>query len=139
VSIFDKQGQFVRDIGVRGSGGSAPGQLHGPFGVALDGDGNVYVSNYGSNTASVFNERGTFIRSIGQGHLINPFGVAVCPSGLVYVASWGSDQVVVFDKTGTHVRLIPANGPVHVCMDDKGQVCVIEQCQKRVLVIRAHC
>ena len=138
VSIFDKQGQFVRDIGLRGSGGSAPGQLHYPQGLALDGDGNVYIFEYGSHTVSVFDKHGTFIRSIGQGHLSRPFGVAVCPSGRVYVASNDNNQVVVFDKTGTHVRSIPANKPAYVCVDDKGQVCVTEQTQKRVLVIRAH-
>jgi DNA-binding beta-propeller fold protein YncE len=126
----------VRDV--RGSGGSAPGQLHNPYGMALDGDGNVYVCNHSSHTVSVFDKHGTFIRSIGQGHLSNPCGVAVCPSGRVYVASYGNNQVVVFDKTGTHVRSIPAICPVYVCVDDKGQVCVTEYSQKRVLVIRAN-
>jgi DNA-binding beta-propeller fold protein YncE len=108
--------------------------------MMVDGDGDVYVSNNSSHTVSVFDKHGTFIRSIGQGHLSYPFGVAVCPSGRVYVASanWGSGQVIVFDKTGTHVRSIPVRDPMYVCVDDKGQVCVTGSSQKRVLVIRAN-
>jgi uncharacterized protein YjbI with pentapeptide repeats len=136
VSIFTKEGQFVRDLGVRGSEETAPGQLYKPTGVAVDGDGSVFVSNNIANTVSVFDQHGTFVRSIGQGHLSLPYGVAVCPSGLVYVASYGSTQVVVLDKTGTYIKSIPSSGPVHVCVDDLGQVCVAEYNQERILIVR---
>jgi DNA-binding beta-propeller fold protein YncE len=136
VSIFDKQGQFVRDIGVRGSGGKAPGQLCQPAGVALDGDNRVYISNFGSQTVSVFNKHGRFIRCIGRGLLKDPIGVAVCPSGRVHVASLGSNQVIVLDRKGTHVRSIPASRPIYVLVDDEGHVCVTEQKQQRVVVLR---
>ncbi len=127
----------MRDIGVRGSSWAAPGQLHNPIGVALDGDGSVYVAH----TVSVFNQHGTFVRSIGQGHLHLPAGVAVCPSGRVYVTSYSSSQdisrkVFVFDKTGSYIKSILSRYPHYLAVDGKGQVCVTEGSQKRILIVR---
>jgi len=44
-----------------GSKGSAPGEFNQPIGVALDDEGNVYVSDAGNNRIQKFTADGAFI------------------------------------------------------------------------------
>ena len=136
VSIFNKQGQFVRNLGTLGSSGSAPGQLSYPLAVALDDDGNVYACNQEPVSVSVFDKHGTFIHSIGQGHLPRVLSVAVSPAGRVYAACTDAQKIIVFDKKGTLIKSIPALNPIYVCVDGKGQICVSQSNSNTILICR---
>ena len=78
-----------------------------PWGIALDGEGNVFVSDWGNNRVQKFTADGEFIMEFGEagdgnGQFRRPSGVSVDRGGDIYVADWGNDRVQVFDPKGVY-------------------------------------
>jgi len=79
---------------VSGTGGYVNGGLDDPFGLAIDGLGNVWVANFASNnfngSISEFSASGVPISGangyIGSG-VNQPYSLAIDPSGNVWVAT----------------------------------------------------
>ena len=87
---------FVRKWG---SQGTSDGQFNGPWGVAVDSSGNVYVAS--GNRIQKFNSNGAFITKWGSngtdnGQFNQTKGVAVDSFGNVYVADLANDRIQVF-------------------------------------------
>jgi len=76
--------------------------LNVPFGIALDGAGNIYVANNGANNIIVFaagaSGDATPTATIAGGNtgLTGPFGIALDGAGNLYVTNHGSDSVTVY-------------------------------------------
>ena len=51
VSMFTSEGQFLRSFGTKGDG---PGQFYYPYGIAVDRDGLVYVSDCFNDRIQIF-------------------------------------------------------------------------------------
>ncbi len=73
------------------------GGFSGPIGVAVDGSGNVYVSDSGNNTVKEMTTNcasgsTACITTLGSGFSL-PTGVAVDGSGNIYIADSGSNKV----------------------------------------------
>ena len=117
-----------------GKAGSGKGQLgepqNGPWGIACDSTGKVYVADGGNHRIQVFTAKGTFLEMIGRGRLDNPNCVAVSNSGSVYVTScngsvsvftphrqhfWGGSSKYLYVPLGVAVD---NNGVVYVCYFD---------------------
>ena len=94
--------------GYAGDGGPATSAKIQPWGVAVDGAGNIYIADYWNNCVrKVAGGIITTIAGIGGGlgdytgdggaatsaELRFPMGVAVDASGNVYIADWGNDVV----------------------------------------------
>ncbi len=101
-------------IDFTGDGGG--NMLNTPFGVAVDGSGNVYVTGFFSHNAFRIDPNGTIteiIDSTGDGGgnpLDRPFGVAVDGLGNVYVTGLGSDNAFKIDANGTITEIIDSTG-----------------------------
>jgi DNA-binding beta-propeller fold protein YncE len=90
--------------------GDGPGQLNSPRGIAVDGQGRLYVTDLGNSRISVFNPDGTPAFSFGKkgeeppkskaGEFNEPSGVAVAPDGTVYVADAWNGRIQAFDPKG---------------------------------------
>jgi sugar lactone lactonase YvrE len=112
-----------------GLGGGGAGQLHGAYGIALDGSGEVFVTEYNNNRIVEFSSAGAFIKAWGwgvtdgAGHLetctttcragsqgggageLNlPDKVAVDGSGDVLVTDYYNDRVDEFSSAGAFVK-----------------------------------
>ena len=81
---------------IDGTGDGAGNTLSGPYGIAVDGNGNVYVTGYDNafriTPGGVITE---IIDSTGDGAgntLDVPYGIAVDVNGNVYVAGFGSSN-----------------------------------------------
>jgi sugar lactone lactonase YvrE len=97
----------VRKIGTTGHKHelTSPGDFSKPTGVAVDGEGNLYVADTYNNRIEVFDADGQFISMFGKagdgpGYFARPKGVAIDGDGHIWVADGQQDRVQVFDKTG---------------------------------------
>lgn len=73
-----------------------------PVAVAADGNGNIYVSDYGNGSILKFTNTGTWVKTYGSfgsgpGQFKGPIGVAVNSAGTTcYVADTSNNRVVAF-------------------------------------------
>ncbi|MBL8164351.1 MAG: TIGR03663 family protein [Anaerolineae bacterium] len=116
VRVYNAAGEFLRDIGM---GGSGMGQLDEPAGLAIGADGRLYVADTWNRRVSVFTLDGNpamnFVAADGQ--TVNSFRVrgwfddlgnrpylAVdSVRSLVYVTDPDAGRVLVYDTTGNCV------------------------------------
>jgi hypothetical protein len=90
------------------AGGAANANLFGPYGVAVDGSGNVYIADQGNQVVRKVSTAGTITTIAGTGgqagffgdgglgtkaKLFNPRGVAVDGSGNLYIADYNNCRV----------------------------------------------
>lgn len=106
IRVYTSTGQFVRDIG---SGGSGPGQLDEPTGLAMHPDGRLFVADTWNRRVSVFNTNdGTFMYSFNVRGWYEELGnrpyLAIDPGrGMVYVTDPDAGRVLVYDSMGNCV------------------------------------
>jgi sugar lactone lactonase YvrE len=102
--------------------GPAPGgTFNEPWGVAVAGDGTVYVADTWNHRVQRFSPTGRFLGMWGtfgqaesQTELWGPRAVAVDDADRVYVADTGNKRIVVFDEQGNPLGQIgePGGGPL---------------------------
>jgi hypothetical protein len=112
ISVFDRQGRYVRGIGGPGGG---QGQLKHPRGICFTADGDLVVADSENHRVKVFREDGTFVRAIGsvgsgEGQLKHPRDVCGRPDGSIAVLDNSNCRVQVFDMEGGFVRSIGSLG-----------------------------
>ena len=109
------------NLGYSGDGGKATrAELNGPFGVAVDTSGNLFIADGGNNVIRKVGTNGIITTVAGGGYsgdggaatnaeLHNPTGVAVDASGNLFVAGWGDS---VIRKVGTNgiITTVVGNG-----------------------------
>lgn len=92
---FDRNGNFMKSWGKRGSG---PGEFTLPHALAVDREGRVYVADRESQRIQIFDADGTYLkewRGIGF-----PYGLFLTPDQHVWVADGGYDRVIELDSAG---------------------------------------
>ncbi|WP_164913772.1 PKD domain-containing protein, partial [Methanoculleus taiwanensis] len=116
IQKFDRNGTVITTFGERGSP-TAPGEIpvdeadgkfFMPEGVAIDGDGFIYVADTGNHRIQKFDTNGTFIRKWGSygtsdGAFDNPESIAADADGFIYVADTGNNRIQKFDRNGTFI------------------------------------
>ena len=98
-------------MGKWGRQGSGDGELDMPWGICLDGNGDVYVADWKNNRVQKFSSEGEPLVQFhgsnnGVGDLKHPSGVAVDSDGDVYVTDWGNHRVQVYDSDGTFIATL---------------------------------
>ena len=102
VSIFDKEGNFLRLWGKEGDG---EGEFESPWGITIDQHGDVYVADHNNHRVQKLSPDGQLMATFGsygdgEGQLNRPTDVAVDPDGDVYICDWANDRVQVFGPDG---------------------------------------
>ena len=135
---------------VFGSAGAGNGQFNRPFGLTLDHEGNVVVSDFGSHRIQVLRySDGQHLRTIGQqgagnGQFSYPYGVALDGAGHLVVVDYSNHRVQVLNYgDGSHVRTIGSEGsgngqfmlPSGVVIDGDGRMIVADTGNNRVQVL----
>jgi DNA-binding beta-propeller fold protein YncE len=149
VLVYDADTEkLLRRIGTGGKNHflTTPGDFGAPQGVAVDADGNVYVTDTLNNRVEIFDADGAFISTFGKagdgpGYFARPKGIAVDSDGHIWVADEMQDRLQVFDREG---KLLTYIGQGHgelpgqfkalvgVAVDKKNRVFTAEQYPGRV-------
>ncbi|MFO1281109.1 MAG: 6-bladed beta-propeller [Burkholderiales bacterium] len=135
-------------------GTDPPGELRQPFGIDVDGAGNVYVVDGSLRQVLVYDAAGRYLRRFSEaGELRRPGGIAVDPAGSrVYVVDAGGvdtdrHRVVVFDaRSGARLFEFGTRGaapgefnlPRDVAISPAGELFVVDGGNFRVGVYDAQ-
>mmetsp|Transcript_29964 Transcript_29964/g.95867 ORF Transcript_29964/g.95867 Transcript_29964/m.95867 type:complete len:330 (+) Transcript_29964:54-1043(+) len=139
ISVFDKTSlAFLRHIGCGdedgsegGEGGSGPGQLDQPCGVACAGE-EVFVCDTWNHRISVFDRSsGSFLRSLGRrggepGEFNYPCGIEIA-HGRIYVTERTGKRLQALSLEGEPLQVLPApcDGWLYgICLDAHDQLWV---------------
>jgi DNA-binding beta-propeller fold protein YncE len=153
VMVFDADPpyKFIRSIGARSGKHdlTKPGDFSYPTNVAVDADGNVFVTDTFNNRVQVFDADGNFIRTFGKagdapGYFTRPKGIAIDADGHVWVADAMQDRVQVFTPEGQLLIYIGGNGLLPgqfsslagLTIDKNNRVVTSEQYPGRVQIFR---
>jgi DNA-binding beta-propeller fold protein YncE len=97
----------LRRIGTGGKNHflTTPGDFGAPQGIAVDQDGNVYVTDTMNNRVEIFDADGNFLSTFGKagdgpGYFARPKGIAVDSDGHIWVADQMQDRLQVFNRDG---------------------------------------
>ena len=98
VQVFSKEGKFLDKFGTEGS---AEGQLNHPWGITMDGKGDVYVADWRNDRIQKFGPDGGFKASFGSSgnevaQFNRPTDVEVDQDGDIYVVDWLNHRVQIF-------------------------------------------
>jgi len=143
--------KFIRAIGTKSGKHdlNGKGDFSYPTNVAVDGDGNIYVTDTFNDRVQVFDAEGNFIRTWGKagdgpGYFARPKGIAVDSDGHVWVADAVQDRVQVFTPEGGLLIWMGGNGLLpgqfsSLCgltIDKSNRVFTSEQYPGRVQIFR---
>jgi hypothetical protein len=117
--------------------------LSSPSGVAVDGNGDVWVTDSGANRVVEYSASGRKLREFGRsgssaGVLNDPTAIAVDASGNVYVADTGDNRAEEFTGLGKFVRAyytansVGFENPQGIAVDGKGDVYISDTENNRV-------
>lgn len=105
VRIFDKTtGQALGAVPIKGEK-SLKARLQAPVNLAVDKQGNLYVSDMGLFQVLEYDTQGRYLRSFGSqgdspGQFARPKGIALDDDGRLYVVDAAAQVVQIFDQKG---------------------------------------
>lgn len=67
IAILGPQRVYPKQLLAFGTKGRAPGMFYHPSCISLDGQGNIYVADWGDGRINVFDPTGKFLRLINVG------------------------------------------------------------------------
>ena len=114
-----------------GTEGDGIMQLKKPAGIAVDGDGKIYVADFHNDRIQIFNFDGSFDSFINLDGRVHGIEIA---DDKIYVVKWfgGNEQLTEFDelphieilhKDGTKISSIPGpKRPVDIAIDNFGKI-----------------
>jgi DNA-binding beta-propeller fold protein YncE len=140
IIVVDPTGRAIRRWGEQGSGKGQflferrppTGEAELLGGIAVAGDGSVYVADLANDRVQQFTPEGVFVRAWGgygaeDGQFLEPLTVAVGPDGSVYVVDDVRDDIQRFTPEGMWVQTIGRHGSADGEMDNTGGIAVDPQ------------
>jgi streptogramin lyase len=129
-----------------GEAGTEAGKLKGPFGMAVDSKGDLWVADEANNRIEEFGPEGKYISTFGKpgseaGQLKEPKGIVVEQStGDIWVAEAGNSRVQKFNSEGKSLLIVGKAGsetgdlkePTAVALDSKGDIWVADTGNNRI-------
>ncbi|MGE0451513.1 MAG: peptidyl-alpha-hydroxyglycine alpha-amidating lyase family protein [Vicinamibacterales bacterium] len=95
VAKFDKNGKFLLDWGVRGTGN---GQFQTPHSITIDKNRRVYVADRANNRVQVFDENGKYLDQFPN--ITQPYHVRISDDQFLWVFSGPLDKFLKYDLNG---------------------------------------
>jgi tripartite motif-containing protein 71 len=142
IQLFDPNGRVVRTWDVAKIG---EGKIKYPSRIAMDGSGNMYITDQSKYCVHKLDAQGKYIKSwgdkgTGDGQFDTPEGIAVDGSGHVYVCDRQNCRIQKFDSDGKFLTKWGKAGsgdgefhfPAAVAVDNEGNVFVDDSDNHRV-------
>ncbi len=142
---------LIRKLGKPGTEhtSTVPGEFAKPAGVAVNQDGNVFITDTWNNRIQVFDADGRFIRAFGEagdgpGYFARPKGISVDSDGHLWIADAVQNRVQVFTPEGRLLIYLGENGLLpgqfqslaNVMVDKNNRVLTTELYPGRLQVFR---
>jgi DNA-binding beta-propeller fold protein YncE len=144
VTILDKQGQIIKQIGGRGN---SPGKFNFPTSIWIDNAGRAYVIDALNFRIQVFSDQGDLISVFGEigdatGYFARPRGIATDSHGNIYVSDALFNAVQIFDISGNFLYTFGRQGrekgefwmPSGIFIDPDDNIYVADSYNSRVQV-----
>ncbi|MDI9939165.1 serine/threonine-protein kinase PknD [Rhodococcus sp. IEGM 1351] len=112
--------------------------LSDPFGVAVDADGHVYVSDYQRDQVLRYDADTHTTTTLPFTGLSRPMGIAINAEGTLYVADSANNRVVALESGSDQQRELPftdLNVPIAVAVHGYGDLYVADALNNRVVVL----
>jgi prepilin-type N-terminal cleavage/methylation domain-containing protein len=158
VQKFSPGGRFLMGIGAGyngvsgsiGSYGSGNGQFILPYGVSVDGSGNIWVADTGNFRIQEFNSSGTYLNQFGTqgysaGQFHHPNYMTFDISGNLWVMDGDTSRAQEYSSSGSYISEFggvtgPANGqfqyaPLGAAIDAKGNFWLTDYGNNRIEVL----
>jgi sugar lactone lactonase YvrE len=103
--------------------------LNVPVGVAVDGAGNVYVTDQNDNAVKEWSAATQQVTTLVSSGLSSPQGTAVDASGNVYIADFANNEIKEWNASTHQVTTLVSsglNGPYGVAVDAYGDVYIAD-------------
>ncbi len=143
VQKFNSNGEYLSQFGSNGTG---DGQFKGPWGIAVDSGGNLWVSD-STDRVQKFSPEGEYLGQFGEagsgdGQFDEPLGIAIDASGGIWVADSGNNRVqkwvmlsaaefaFAFGEAGSEDGQFEF--PTDVALDSSGNAWVIDTEHSRI-------
>ncbi len=115
VKVFGMDGKLLGHIG-KGQGNDVGMFMFATY-IALDSQGNVFVTDTLNNRVQEFDPDGNYVRAFGgngdsPGNFARPKGLAVDTFGDLYVADSGWSNVQMFNSKGQMLMFFAGRGPM---------------------------
>jgi DNA-binding beta-propeller fold protein YncE len=152
VLVYDADSlKLLRRIGTGGRNHwlTTPGDFAAPSNVAVDKEGNVYVTDTLNNRVEIFDADGEFISLFGKhgdgpGYFARPKGIAIDCDGHIWVVDQYQDRVQAFDREGQLLMYVGGHGnypgqfasAVGIAIDKNNRVFVTDQYPGRLQMFR---
>jgi DNA-binding beta-propeller fold protein YncE len=133
--------ELIREFG---SDGEGDGQMMWPSSIALDENGNVYVSDEWLNRISIFDKDGNYLSKWGKagsgdGEMSKPAGIEI-HNGTMFVSDTGNHRIQKFSLDGKYIGQFGSFGsgpgqfnmPWGLCVDAEGSVYVADWRNDRI-------
>jgi sugar lactone lactonase YvrE len=149
IQKFTDTGSYVSQWSISITSPNLPNQ--NPTDLAIDSEGNIFVSFPFADCIQKFSSSGNLLATIGTpcgseprsskvGDFFLPMGLAVDSSGYLYVADTGNNRLEKFTNNGVFDSLfygqIPAtlnfNSPFNVAVDQSGNIFVIDYASNNI-------
>ncbi len=148
VSVFNYSGEKLRSFGIRDPGKGK----NGFYGVAVDGEGNIYVADEINNCLKKFTVEGLFLESVRpegceSGQFGSVFGVAYHPTnGRLFLTLPRRDCILILNSDLSYFGAFGERGhgngqfkgPHEVAFDSTGNVFVADRANMRIQVFTAE-
>ncbi|CAH1268965.1 TRIM3 [Branchiostoma lanceolatum] len=127
VQAFEPHGKLLWDVGQQQ-------RMKSPMNVAVDGKGNIFVSDFRTHFVYEYDETGKYVSKLGGpgrkgGRLDHPEGICVDIFGHILVVDPRNQRVVMYTNWGRYVRHIAvrAKHPTGVAVGPGGQLVVLNK------------
>lgn len=153
IEHFSASGEFIKTWGTYGNVADNPqlpgGSFFEPWGIAVDKNGNVFVTDTWNHRIQKFDSNGTFIKMWGYFNndgspnaFWGPRDITIDAQDRLYVTDTGNKRVAIFDLEGNFIGQFGTAGmepgqfdeQVGIAINSKGEILVADTWNQRIQV-----